>query len=64
MSVALSFIMLSATLPKACLAPELFVARLEVPSGDEMIFLLFVRPVFVLLNALRMDSNLAYSRYS
>ena len=28
MSVAVSFIMLSATLPKACLPPELFVARL------------------------------------
>ena len=27
------------------MAAELFVARLEVPSGDEMIFLLFVRPV-------------------
>lgn len=64
MSVAVSFIMLSATLPKACLPPELFVARLEVPSIDKMIFLLFVRPVFVLLNALRMHSNLAYSRYS
>ena len=49
MSIALSLIMLSATFPKTCLALELFVSILEVPLGDEMIFLLFVMPetVFV-----------------
>ena len=44
MSIALSLIMLSATFPKTCLALELFVSILEVPLGDEMIFLLFVMP--------------------